>query len=79
MESVSIDTWLVLKHEDNESGRAVERCDIHSNAVSVQKVGLSHISGGIAAELVDGGSEAVTEGVEDGAEDQTVDQEHFNP
>ena len=68
-----------MKHEDDESGCAVERSDIHSYAVGVQKVGLSHVSGGRAGELVAGGAEAVAEGVENGAEDQAIDQEHFYP
>ena len=79
MELVTIDTRLVLKHEDDEGGRAVERSEIHGNAVGVQKVGLSHVFGGVTVELVARGSEAMTEGIDDSAEDQTVDQEHFYP
>ena len=52
MECVIINSGLKLKHEDDEGRRAVERSKIHSNAVGVQKVGLSHVFGGRAGELV---------------------------
>ena len=70
---------LIFKHEDYESGRDIERGKIHSDTVSVQKVSLSHVLGGWKADLVRRGAEAVAEGVDDSAEDQTVDHEHLYP
>lgn len=79
MECVRIKSRLVIKHEDDESRRAVERSDVHGNAKGVQKVGLPHVFGGSAGELVAGGAEAVAEGIDNGAEDQAIDQKHLYP
>ena len=79
MECVRIKSRLVIEHEDDESRRAVERSEVHGNSKGVQKVGLAHVVGGSAGELVAGGAEAVAEGIDNGAEDQAIDQKHLYP
>ena len=79
MESVLFNSRLVLKHEDDEGGRDVERSKIHSNAKGVQKVSLSQVFGGRAWKLVRCGSEAVAERIDNSAEDQAIDQEYLYP
>ena len=79
VERIIIEARLVLEHKDDESGCAVERSDIHSDSVYGQIVSLSNVFAMISHQEVADRIEAIAEGIDDGVEDQTIDQEHLYP